>query len=81
MTDPNRRARRGRLTADDVALVRVLHSRGTAQAALADEFGVSVSTISDVVHRRTWRHVADLHADTVIEMRAEDIEALGTAAQ
>ena len=56
-----------KLTDDDVRLIRQLgehrrelldEARKISDAALADKFGVSRATISEVIHYRKWRHVA-----------------------
>jgi predicted XRE-type DNA-binding protein len=38
--------------------IRGLSLGGVTQQQLADAFGVAQSKISDVVNRRTWRHVS-----------------------
>lgn len=52
----NRGERQGRsvLTADDVRWVR---GRSDSQRGMAETLGVSISTINDVLLRRTWRHI------------------------
>lgn len=47
-----------RLTGDDVVDIRSLASFGATQSALRDAFGVSQQTISAVLTRSIWRHVA-----------------------
>jgi len=48
-----------KLTAENVREIRATHASGAAaRRLLADKFGVSRRTISQIVHRRTWRHVA-----------------------
>lgn len=47
-----------RLSEQDVLRIRQLRRvRGTSLAVLATKFGVSVTTISSIVHRETWRHI------------------------
>ena len=54
-----------KLTADKVRLIRVKYKaavetgkgRTETQFKLADEFGVSRSSILDIIHNRTWRHL------------------------
>lgn len=49
-----RRNGRAKITLADAATIRRRWSGGEAIAALARDFAVSTSTISDVVHRRRW---------------------------
>lgn len=44
-----------KLSWDDVEAIRRKHSDGFGVLVLADEYGVSRSTISNVVHGRTWK--------------------------
>lgn len=59
------RSRRGashphvKLTAKQVRRIRKLRARGVQGAVLAKSMGVSQSTICDIIHGRTWQHVAD----------------------
>lgn len=47
-----------RLTAADIVSIRERFWRGiTTRRALAVEYGVAEPTVSDITHRRTWRHV------------------------
>lgn len=46
-----------KLCKKDVLCIRKLHSNGARVSDLAVKFSVSRSTIGDVVHNRTWRHV------------------------
>ena len=46
-----------KLDEDAVRNIRSESANGQSLRALARAFGVSVPVISDVVHRRTWRHV------------------------
>lgn len=45
------------LTEKDVIEIRDYISRGASNKDLADSYGVSVSTIHLVRHRKTWRHL------------------------
>lgn len=48
-----------RLTAADVLDIRKRHVPGYGnQVPLAKEYGVGGSTINDIIHRRTWAHLA-----------------------
>jgi hypothetical protein len=47
-----------RLTEDDVRGIRTRVAAGESQRALAKEFGMHPTSISHIVHRRSWRHVA-----------------------
>ena len=46
-----------RLTEMKVAEVRRRFTQGQLQTAIAKLYGVSQSTVSDIVTRKTWRHV------------------------
>ena len=47
-----------KLTEDVVREIRRRYAQGgVSQQALADEYGVSQSKISDAIHRKTWAHV------------------------
>lgn len=52
------RCHKARLTAADVAAIRTRRAAGDRLAALANDFHVSVATISAVATSRTWRHLA-----------------------
>lgn len=43
-----------KLTKEQVRRIRMSHAKGRTQRALAEQYGVNQSTISDIVHRRTW---------------------------
>jgi hypothetical protein len=47
-----------RLTAADVAQIRALVDAGATRTACARMYGVSLSAVSSVALRKTWRHVA-----------------------
>lgn len=49
---------KAKLTDDDVRAIREKYSRGVAQVALAKEYGVNQTTISLIVRRAGWAHVA-----------------------
>jgi len=52
VTSPHRKIAR---MSDDVAKqIRTLYESGRTMRVIAKQFGVGESTISDVVHRRTW---------------------------
>lgn len=55
----NRGERHGmaRLVADQVLAIRERRSNGERPTDLAEEFGVTIATISDISHRRSWAHV------------------------
>jgi hypothetical protein len=46
-----------RLTSADVLRIRAAHASGMLQVQLAAAYRVTQSTISDVVLRRTWKHL------------------------
>ncbi|QGJ93008.1 HNH endonuclease [Gordonia phage Kabocha] len=49
-----------KLTEADVREIRKLYAQGGyTQQALAKQFGVAQSKVSDVINRRTWKHVED----------------------
>ncbi len=48
---------RVKLTADAAQRIRVDRKEGKSLRVLARDFGVSRSTICDVIQRRTWRQV------------------------
>lgn len=43
-----------KLTADDIKIIRTMTG---SQAEIGRIFGVRQATISDVIHRRTWKHI------------------------
>ncbi len=48
-----------KITEEDAAVIRESYAAGGIRMIdLADEFGLSVPSIHQVVHRKTWRHVA-----------------------
>jgi len=47
-----------KLTEEKVVEIRRRHSEGEAVKALAAEFGVNPSTVSNIVARRIWKHIA-----------------------
>jgi len=49
---------RARLTDENVTAIRERQAAGESQRHLAHEFGVSEATISRVVNRKLWGHVA-----------------------
>lgn len=46
---------RAKLTTAEVRSIRMLHTKGWSQHRLARRFKVSQATISQVVHRDTWK--------------------------
>lgn len=46
-----------RLTETDVRRIRALSANGVPFVAIAVQFGVGHTTILNVAHRRTWRHI------------------------
>jgi HNH endonuclease/helix-turn-helix protein len=60
---PNRGTRgarnfNARLTPESVREIRCMHAAGARQKELAARFGVAPNTISTVLSRRSWAHVA-----------------------
>jgi hypothetical protein len=47
-----------KLTEDQVRAIRASYQGGRSQADLAREYGVTFCTITNVVRRRKWKHVA-----------------------
>lgn len=62
MVIPGNRGERNpaaKLSADSVHSMRVEYDASSVTAVeLADRYGVSLATVNDVVHRRTWAHVS-----------------------
>ena len=48
-----------KLTKTDILEIRYLRYDGFSQGTIAKRFNVSVSTIKDILHKRTWNHVID----------------------
>lgn len=46
------------LTHDDVRRLREKAASGTLQIDLAEEYGISLRTVSRIVNRQLWRHVS-----------------------
>ena len=46
-----------RLTEDDVKEIRRKLDAGSLQQEVADEYGISQSTVSEIKTRRKWRHL------------------------
>jgi hypothetical protein len=47
-----------KLTADDVRLIRLLVTQGSqSRTEIAERFGITTMTVSDIVCRRSWKHV------------------------
>ena len=51
-----------KLTDSDVLKIRELSKTQTHQS-IADQFNVSQPTVTDIVNRRTWKHLAELDQD------------------
>lgn len=47
-----------RLGPDDVRTIRARHAAGTPMRVLAAAYGVTETSVENVIARRTWRHVA-----------------------
>lgn len=48
---------RALLTAEDVRAIRAARTAGAGSSELARRYGVSQPTISQIIHRKTWKHV------------------------
>jgi HNH endonuclease len=48
---------RRKLDSGQVAEIRLRHAAGETRKSLAQEFGVCVPHVCDIVNRRTWRHL------------------------
>jgi hypothetical protein len=46
-----------RLNPDKVRQIRQRHAQGVRQVALAAEFGITQAAVSNIVRRKTWKHV------------------------
>lgn len=57
MWTKDRHPRSATLTTTDVRAIRDAAASGTSRAALAAQYGVHYMTVTDVVRRRTWKHV------------------------
>lgn len=59
MADMARRERssKRKLHAAQVTEIRARAAAGARTGSLADEFGVTPSNVSQIVHRRTWKHL------------------------
>lgn len=68
-------AKKGRLQAildeDAVLEIRNRHASGETQTSLAEEFGVNLSTVNDVVNGRWWEHVGGPIRTEPVDMRGE----------
>lgn len=49
--------RMARVNEDTVRLIRTQYAQGKSQYALARELGISQPTVSQIVLRKTWRHI------------------------
>jgi hypothetical protein len=48
---------KGKLTKKEVLLIRKLRTEGVTLKELSEKFNVSVSTVSSIYLRRTWKHI------------------------
>ena len=48
-----------KVTEADVVAMRENWAIGRSMSSLSREYGISLSTVSDIVHRRGWRHVPE----------------------
>jgi DNA-binding MarR family transcriptional regulator len=47
-----------RVTSKQVLLIRKLHTKGNVtQSALAERFGISTSTVKNILARRSWKRI------------------------
>ena len=46
-----------KLSDEDVKNIRLWFAKGAMQRSLAERFSVHPSTINDIVHRRSWKHI------------------------
>jgi IS30 family transposase len=47
-----------KLTADTIRHIRQWHADGASLREIADDYGVSHQCIHQIVHRKTWKHIA-----------------------
>jgi len=47
-----------KLDDDKVRQIRRLATEGVFHREIAARFGVTMATVKDVIHRRSWRHVS-----------------------
>lgn len=59
-TNPSRGSgsENAKLTEASVRDIRSAHSKGVAGSVLAVQYGVSTTTVWNVIYRRTWKHIA-----------------------
>lgn len=55
------RSPNAKLTKTDVLSIQNRLDAGHRQRLIAEHFGISQGTVSDIKHRRTWRHLEDKH--------------------
>lgn len=48
---------RTNLSEEDVVQIRLRYLKGETQAILRREFGIESCTISDIINRKTWKHI------------------------
>jgi hypothetical protein len=58
-----------KLTVSDVAEIRRLRGMGEKLVVLADRFGVSFQTISNIARRKTWTHPDDTRSELAADGR------------
>lgn len=51
-----------KLNAEDVAVIRAQAARGILHKDIAQAFGVARSTVTGIVHRKSWAHLPDVPA-------------------
>lgn len=49
---------KAKITDEDVRQIRMIYSKGARQVDLAHQFGLDQTTISKIVRRQIWQHVA-----------------------
>jgi hypothetical protein len=49
---------RAKLSDEKVRAIRALRSDGATLTSVAEQFDVSLSVVSRIVNRKTWRHIA-----------------------
>jgi hypothetical protein len=49
---------KAKLNEDKVRQLRLEYSSGITVKALSDKYGIPWSTIGNIVHRKTWKHIA-----------------------
>ncbi|GAC1512286.1 MAG: hypothetical protein NVS1B16_03650 [Pseudarthrobacter sp.] len=57
LTPVGSRCNRSHITESDVEAMRALFGAGSTNKDLAERYGVARATVSQIVHRKNWRHV------------------------